>query len=201
MAISNYAELQTAVVNWLHRADLTALIPDFILLGETRIFREVRCRVMEKALSSAISSGVVTVPTDYLEMKSVYLDGTPTRKLQRVEASQIYDQFPMRTVTGKPSMIAREGSSFIFAPYPDSSYTVKGIYYAKPTSIQSATNALFTAYPDLYLFAALCEALPYIAQDERAMFAERKLSAIIDQIRVEDAQEVGSGGGLMVSAA
>jgi hypothetical protein len=37
MAISTYAELQTAAGNWLNRADLTARLPEFI--GPLRAIR------------------------------------------------------------------------------------------------------------------------------------------------------------------
>ena len=167
MAITTYAELQTAVGSWLHRADLTSQIPDFILFGEKRIFRETRIRVMETAFSGTISSGVIAVPSDYLEFKSVYLNTSPTIKLSRVQASQIYDEYPTRASTGRPKLIAREGANFIFGPYPDSGYTVNGIYYASPTSIQSSANALFLANPDLYLYAALLAATPYLSNDQR----------------------------------
>ncbi len=48
MSISTYAELQTAVGNWLNRADLTARIPEFIELFEARVKRDLRVRQMEK---------------------------------------------------------------------------------------------------------------------------------------------------------
>jgi len=37
MSIATYSELQTAVADWMHRTDLTAKIPDFITLAESRI--------------------------------------------------------------------------------------------------------------------------------------------------------------------
>lgn len=200
MSITTYAELQTSVAGWLHRADLTSIIPDLIKLGELRIFREVRCRAMETALNGTIASGVVALPSDYLDLKFAYIDATPVSKLDRASASQIYEQHPYRNATGKPTMIAREGTNFIFGPYPDSSYTVKGIYYASPTSIQTTANALFTAYPDLYLMASLCEAAPYIQDDPRLQLWEGKYAAIKQQIFNEDANEYGSGAGMAVRA-
>jgi hypothetical protein len=200
MAITTYAELQTAVGNWLHRADLTSIIPDLITIGEKRIFREVRVRVMESALNSAISSGVLAVPADYLELKSAYIDGAPVSPLRRSTASEIYTEYPLRSSDAKPVKIAREGSNFIFGPYPDSDYTVKGIYYASPTTVSISANALFTANPDLYLFAALCEAAPYIGNDSRVTLWEQKYQSIKALMEQSDKREYGSGGGLQVIA-
>lgn len=201
MSITTYAELQTSVANWLHRGDLTAIIPDLILLGENRIFRTLRIRDMETALNSTISSGVIAIPSSYLDLKFAYVDGSPTQVLQRVSAHAIYSKYPTRTTDGKPVMIAREGTNFIFGPYPDSGYTIKGIYYAKPTSIQTSTNAVFLANPELYLFAALCEAAPYILDDPRLPVWEGKLKAVMNDLTAQDSNEYSSGGGLMVSAA
>ncbi len=201
MSITTYGELQTAVTSWLHRSDLTSIVPDLIVLGEKRIFRKVRCRVMETALNETIASGVIAVPSDYLELKYSYINTTPVSNLTKASASQIYAEYPLRTSDKKPVKIAREGSNFIFGPYPDSTYQVKGIYYAKPTSIVTSANALFLANPDLYLFAALCEAAPYIKDDPRLVIWEAKLTAVLEDIRNEDADENASGGGMTVRAA
>jgi len=201
MAIQTFAELKTAVDSWLHRADLTAIIPDLIMIGEKRIFREVRVRVMESALSSTIASGVIAVPSDYLDLKSAYVNSTPIQQLQRSVPSQIYTQYPLRSSTGKPKKIAREGTNFIFGPYPDSTYAIKGIYYASPTTIATSDNALFLANPDLYLFAALCEAAPYIEHDARVAVWESKYQSVKALMKAADDREYGSGGGIEIVAA
>ena len=42
MAITTYAELKTAIANWLNREDLTSVIPDFISLAEADFNRKLR---------------------------------------------------------------------------------------------------------------------------------------------------------------
>ena len=199
MSITTYQELQTSVANWLSRDDLTSIIPDLITIGEKRIFREVRCRVMETALTGTTSSGVIAVPSDYLAIKFAYISGTPVSKLARMSASQLYERWPLRTATGLPVAIAREGANFIFGPFPVLDYTIGGIYYAKPTVIATLANALFLANPDLYLFSALCEAAPYLKDDKRIPIWEAKLKQIMYQLANEDAEESGSGGGMAVT--
>lgn len=201
MSIETYSDLQTSVAGWLQRANLAAIIPDLIMLGEKRVLRTVRVRVMEEALNGTISNGVLTVPTDYLDLKFAYLDTTPAYPLKRVSGSQVYQQFPYRASVGKPQVIGRQGTDFIFGPYPDSDYTIKGIYYKKPVSIQTEANELFLQNPDLYLFAALCEAAPYIKDDARIQLWESKLGTIIADMELEDSDEYGSGGGLEVRCA
>lgn len=201
MSITTYAELQTAVENWLKRADLDSIIPDFITLGEKRIFREIRARSMETALNSTITSGVIALPADYLDLKFAYVDGSPAKLLQRTTATSLYEQYPLRASTSKPRLIAREGTNFIFGPYPDSTYTIKGIYYAKPTVVSSSANALFTESPDLYLFASLLEAEPYLKNDARLQLWQMKYEQIKGQINDYEKNEAASGSGLQVSVA
>ena len=69
MSIANYSDLKTAVANWLNRSDLTSYVSDIVMLGEAKIYRELRIRAMETALSDTIASGVIAVPSDYIEMK------------------------------------------------------------------------------------------------------------------------------------
>lgn len=153
---------------------------------------------MESALNETISAGVIQLPSDYLELKFAYLDSIPSIPLKRASGSQIYQQYPYRNSVGKPQLIGREGANLIFGPYPDSDYTVKGIYYARPVSIQMTENDLFLENPDLYLFASLCEAAPYLKDDNRIQLWEGKYNATLAQAQLSDADENGSGGGLEV---
>ena len=52
MAITTYAELQTAVKNWSKRNDLDSIIPDFIRLAELRVNRNLRIRKMETRVTT-----------------------------------------------------------------------------------------------------------------------------------------------------
>lgn len=196
-----YAGLQASVADFLHDSELTAIIPDLIVMGEKRIFRVVRCRVMETAFSGTIANGVIAVPSDYLEFKFAYIDSTPTSNLSGTTASQIYAKFPTRSAQGKPTLIGREGTNFIFGPYPDSAYAVKGTYYARLTSVVTSPNALFVQSPDLYLMAALCEAAPYMQDDARVPLWDAKFGTIVSDITNEAAGEEGSSGGMAVRAA
>lgn len=199
MSLASYADLQAAVTSFTHRSDLASIIPDLITIAEKRIFREVRIRVMETAFSGTIANGVIALPSDYLDLKFAYINATPTSQLDRMAASQIYAKWPERTASGKPNAIARQGSNFIFGPYPDSSYAVAGIYYAQPVGIATTANALFTANPDLYLFATLAETAPYIGDDAKVQLWEGKYGSVKAQLEAEDDNEYGSGGGLTVS--
>ena len=81
MSISNYAELQTAVANYLHRSDLTTLIPDFISIAESKLNRVLRLRSMENVTTGTVASSIA-LPTGFIEMISLTTNsGGATRTL------------------------------------------------------------------------------------------------------------------------
>lgn len=197
-AITDFATLKTEVAAWLNRSDLTNEVPGFIQFGENRVYRDLRVRQMETALSVAISSGVIAVPSGYVEMKLAYINGAPMRKLERKDAEWIYLNYPTRSADGTPRFFAREATNFIFGPYPDSAYTVKGIYYKKLDALSgtNTTNWLITDAPDLILFASLCEAAPFLQDDTRVALWEKKYAQIKDRFQRNDEQEEFSGSPL-----
>ena len=200
MAITTYAELQKSVGDWLHRANLANFIPDLITLGETRIFREVRARSMETAFSDTISSGVIALPTSYIELKFAYVNRDTVQHLKRREARFIYEKYPTRSGMGEPRYIAREGSNFIFGPYPDSDYTITGIYYKNIGPVSSSAHALFIDNPDLYLFASLAESEPFLKNDKRIPVWEGKYNKIKDDVNGLAEREDFSGSDLQMRA-
>ena len=201
MAITTYAELQTSVTGWLHRADLTSIVPDLITLGEARIFREVRARSMEAAFSDTIASGVIALPTSYIELKFSYVNRSPTQILNRMDARFIYEKYPSRAAGGLPKFIAREASNFIFGPYPDSDYTITGVYYKNIGPLSSSAHALFTDNPDLYMWAALAESEPYLKNDKRVALWEAKYRMIKDAVNGLAEREDFSGSDLQMRPA
>lgn len=200
-AITDFATLKTEVAAWLNRSDLTNEVPGFVQLGEFRVYRDLRVRQMETALSAAISSGVLAVPSGYLEMKFAYVNGSPMRKLERKDAEWIYLNYPTRSSDGTPKFFAREATNFIFGPYPDSAYTVKGVYYKKLDALSgtNTTNWLITDAPDLILFASLCEAAPFLQDDTRVPLWEKKYAQIKDRFQRNDVEEEFSGSPLAVT--
>jgi hypothetical protein len=202
MALSTYSDIKTSVENWLKRSDLDAYIPDLITLGEMRIYRDLRIRAMEASLSSAISAGVLAVPSGYVAMKHAYVDASPVQWLQRKTAEWIYQNYPTRSSDASPKYFAREAENFIFGPYPDSGYTIKGVYYKQLDALSDSntTNWFTTNAPDLLLWAALCEAEPFMKNDARIAVWESKYDTTKNRIQKADDNEEFSGSILSVSA-
>lgn len=192
MSIASYSDLQTAISSWLHRSDLSSYTSDFITLGEGRINSRLRVQAMETSTTVAATSAAL--PSDYIELKDAYISSTsPYYHLERKSAEWIYLKYPDRSSTGIPKFIAREASSFIFGPAPDSAYSIKLVYYKHFAALSGATNTIFTSYPGLYLFAALAESAPFLKDDKRVVLWEAKFEELLKQVQQEDDTEDFSG--------
>lgn len=200
--ITNYGSLKTEVKRYINRGtDVDNDIPLWIQLGLLRIYRDVRVRAFEQSLSATISSGVVALPTGYLDLKFAYIEGSPTTALERKDSEWIHFHYPTRSAEGRPLYIGREASSFIFGPYPDAAYTVKGIVYAKLTAFanDSDANWLTTDGADLMLYAALMEAHIFLRDNDEAVKWEARYQATKRAIQVYEEQEEFSGSPLAVT--
>jgi hypothetical protein len=194
LALASYANLTAAIADELHRSDLTTPIADFILRGEKRIHREVRATEMEATYSGTIAAGVIAVPTDFLAWRAVYIDSNGAKILQPKDWEWVLANYPTRSADGIPKFIARNATNFEFGPWPDSTYAVKGTYYKRLTTVSSNWNALATANPDLYLYAALTQASAYIGDDPRIPLWESAYQMTKDAINAE-AIGIDFGGG------
>jgi hypothetical protein len=171
--VSSYSTLLTAVGDYLARSDLTTFTPNFVQNFEERFLRDSENwgSWMESALSVTIASGVAAVPASYLSLRIAYFSGRP--ELKRISLEQLYARYPRGlSATGLPTHIARNGANFEFGPVPTDGTTLIGTYYAKPTVLRSfaadaAAHYLIVNAPDLLLYGALLEAMPFIKDDAR----------------------------------
>lgn len=196
--ITDYATLDTAVDDYLARSDLSSYVPNFIQNCEAKLYKTLRLRTMETALSGTISSGVLSVPSDYIELKYAYVNVSPIRWLQKVTPEQVYYEYPTRSGSEYPQVIAREGSNFIFGPYPGD-YDIAGLYYARLTSLDASTNTTnwFTDNaPDLLLYGSLLEAEPFLKNDERLPLWKSMYDWSLKAVMDEERRENHSGGSL-----
>ena len=133
MALANYSDLKTTVANYLARSDLTAVIPDFIRLAETRLRRELRIRQMLQVVTTSTVSGdsTVALPANFLQLRDIHIDTNPVSAVQYQSPSVFYRN--SRTAqSGIPRQYTILGQEFQFAPIPDSAYTLQMLYYAAP---------------------------------------------------------------------
>jgi hypothetical protein len=176
VALTTYALLQTAVQDWLSRADLAARVPDFIRLAESRLTRELRCSQMETRSYSTVDLSTaepefVTLPTDFQTMRSIKLSAiTGKPRLEFLTHQQADDRrYALSDTTGQPVYFAIHGNELELIPTPDLEYELEMIYRAHIPALtdDNTSNWLLDDAPDAYLYGALMEAAPYLEDDKR----------------------------------
>ena len=202
MAITTYAELQTAAANWLDRTDLTARIPEFIELAEANFNRVIRQPDMvTKNDSFSIAGRYTTLPTDTLEIVRIVVDLTPVIVLEYMTPEEISERRIVMTATGKPYYFTTIGGStnqLEVLPSPDSTYTSSIVYYTRIAALtdSATTNWLLDSHPDIYLFGTLVEAEPYLKNDERMPMWTSRLDKALNALGLQGQRERHTASGL-----
>lgn len=170
MSLTNYSDLKTSVANYLGRSDLTAQIPDFISLAEIRLNRSLRIRQMLKTVTSSTAGGDSTVglPSDFLEIRDIYLDANPRISISYLSPSS-FTRDARAAESGQPVFYTLRSNEIEFAPIPDTAYTVVMLYYGKAEALSESnpSNEFMANCPDALLYGALLEAEPYLMNDAR----------------------------------
>jgi len=201
MAIGTYDELKTAVANWLDRDDLTDRIPEFISLAEARFNRVLRLRSMEtkQTASTVASQRNYNLPTNYIQMRNFQINASPIVTLSYV-TPEIYDRLWGGSQGGIPSFYTIIGDEIQLGPIPGSVMTLEMLFYKRFDSLSAsvATNWLLTNAPDIYLYAAMLEAEPFIMNDERVPLWATALQQAISSMQEQDNKDRHSGSAMRV---
>ena len=197
MALSNYTELQSHIADTLNRDDLSTVIPEFIVMAESRLNREIRHWRMEKRATASFDAQYTALPTDFLQPIRFVVETTPICTLEQQNAKGIADLREVNNATGKPTSYCILDGSIEVHPTPDTAYTVEMTYYEKIDSLNSGnpTNWLLENYPDAYLYGSLLHSAPYLAESERLAEYGALYQSSIDGINTDSDQSRTASSG------
>lgn len=202
MAITNYADLQTTIADYLARSDLTAQIPLFIQLAENRLRRDLRIRQMLKVSTTTTTANDSTVelPSDFLQMRDLHINTNPIQTIEYISPSNFYRN-TLSSTNGLPRQYTILAQEFQFAPLPDSAYTLQMMYYAAPPylSDSNTSNVFLANSPDLLLYASLGEAEPYLMNDARLATWAQMYDKGLASLTVSDDQGEYAGSPLSIT--
>lgn len=102
--------------------------------------------------------GAAPLPTDFLGLRSLYIQGSPQRPLEYI-APQHFDGMADRSTTGKPSAFTIQNDALLFATLPDTSHFLVLNYYRKFGALSAAPNWLILNAPNVYLYGSMLEAM------------------------------------------
>ena len=187
MASKDYTWLVGSIAGWLHRTDLTAVIPDFIVLAETKMGEDLKAHAMEATATLTIPAltAYVDLPADFRGLRSLKITSFYTSTPEYVSPPEMDAREIVSNA--RPERYTIIGTQLKFSPVPDVPLTVEIVYerLIPPLSATSLTNWLITRSPNAYLFGALAMAQPYIQKDDRIMFQNLYADAI-NGINVND---------------
>jgi len=161
-AISTYAELKTAIANWLRpgstpTADMTARIPQYIGLCEAQVRRELHLRSLDQTETLTISDGSASVPTGFQSVLSLTLTGEPYTQIRALPLDQLRKLDPTQ-LSDSPYYYARTGSTFVFYPRTDATAELRFRRGVTPLTADADTNWLLAGAPGIYLYGSLIHA-------------------------------------------
>lgn len=182
MAFNNYSDLQSSIANWLHRSDLTTLIPDFIKLAEVRMNRTLDAVKMEKdvTLNMTVGSRYVLLPTDMQSPIALWLE---TYKPRRELLMKLPSTMPViGNVNMVPNYYCIDGLNLAFDCKADQAHELTFRYLQELNLQAQITNSVLQDYPDLYLYASLLEASPYVRDMNMIGFFQSKYDTVLKEI-------------------
>lgn len=160
--ITNYGELKTAIMSYLHRSDseTTNQIPMFVRSCEDMLNEQLRCSEMIKRSKTTPSGEYITLPADFITMQSIRLGDDKVVLLRTPQQQLPFDNTVVHTYSIFDNQIR-------IKPEPEDDIEI--IYFAEvdPLTADSDTNDVLDAYPLLYLYGCMIEASLFVQDDAR----------------------------------
>jgi len=195
--ITNYATLQSAIADYLNRADLTAQIQTFIQFAEADLNTRLRSREMIVNATATSDGQFVALPSDWLEAINMMIVGgqSPLRYITPDEADTI---IKAQTYTSTRFYSMTTGIIELVPPAVDD-ITIDMVYYGKIPALSTAntTNWLLTKAPDVYLYGALTHAAPFLMDDQRMGVFSQIYLARVQSLQDESQKSLHSGSPLI----
>jgi len=196
---ADYDELKAGIADFLNRDDLTAVIPSFIRLAESRIDRDLRHWKQERRTEVTVDAQYNDVlPSDFLRPIRLQLLSGSTGELSPMSTAQMLQRRgDSSDLPGRPTAYGLTAGDLEVFPTPSEAQDVSLLYYGRiaALSASNSVNWLLTEAPDVYLYGALVHTAPYLKDDARIQIWEALFKLGLDTLNrtSDDAKYGGSG--------
>lgn len=198
-AFRTYSGLKTQIAAWMNRSDLTSQIPEFIRLAEDNLILQLETSDMETSAAVSITSQSVSVPSGLTSVLAfaVATDARPYT-LQYEPLDRLLSR---ETETGNPRFYTRRGSSFLVWPVPDDTLAGTVSYMTRLPVLSDVvtSNWLLTAYPSVYLDAALEQGFRYIRDWNSSARHGALWRDTVDKINRDTIEQIDAGLAMLPS--
>lgn len=210
---ADFQGLCNKIADTLNRQDLTAVIPDFVVLATTRIQRDmarVKHPYMINRAQASVIDNYIPLPTDFVAVYQLmdqdtsvaleYISPDQSKSIQSQGWSGTTTQSavmpPYASPAGPIYYYTIIGNRFrIYPPPGQASPDLLDLwYYARlnPLNNSTTTNWVLSRYPDLYLYGSLLHTAPYLKEDDRITVWEAAYQTILKDIEIEADRAVRS---------
>lgn len=200
MQYANYSAFRDAFLTMLDgddisTSDISGNVLDLIIgHGEQRIYRDCRSSTQDVPFSVATISNKAPLPANFLEMRgSIYVGSKPTSKYTPLESIQNMINVGTNSATASPLRYSFTGDNMIFYPIQPDATVVTGQYYKRYNDISTGLHDFFTRHPDLFMYAALSEAAPFLGEMTRGPQWDAKYSSLALAVNEQERRRVTRG--------
>lgn len=191
MPLGNFAELKASVADWLHRADLTTRIPDFIALAEARISHDIgdiTLLLSEGQIVTIAGQRKYLAPAGFIRLNYAHRREPASTPMQIVSPRALAEKYAFEQYNSIPDMIAFDGVNFVLHPTPNGAFTIDYTMQDRVTPLSDAapTNVVLTRFPGLYLWGACHEAAVFIRDTKLIELTEKKYELALVNARSVD---------------
>lgn len=175
-----YSELKANIAIYMHRNDLTTVIPTFIQLAEGYLFRELSPPETEIVVTGSTVDGYAVLPADFGTLQRLTItSGGVTRALEYIALANVGTE--VQQAPGYYSFEA--GKLRIYGTYTGQDYTLHYLPGMEALSDTNTSNWLLENAPDLYLYASCLECAKYIRDDQEGIKLQTIVTAMTDSVR------------------
>lgn len=173
-----YSELKTNVAAYLHRNDLTSLVPSFISLAEAYMFRELQIKQLQVIATGSTTGEYATLPSDFGTLSRI------TASVSGREYSLDYKAQPESATKSIPDSFALENDKLrIWGTGTGQAYKLYYIPNVQPLSTSVPTNWLLENAYDLYFYVTALEAARHVRNAALVTTIESLIPTLLDSAR------------------
>ena len=192
MPISNYDELQAAIVDWAPEISSSDPITTFISLAETDVFTQLKHYKMETTVLLPVIANEVELPDDVVEVRRLKIGSVTPKQVS------IYNPNLLPGEIG----YALSGDTYVFVGLdPDTSYTLELTYYASPVPLSpdAPQNWLLKKFPQVYLHACLVRAYRWRGNAQAEAGEKGSLTETLAKVALDHSRVTGNGNTIVIN--
>ena len=165
----NYGEFQDLIRLYLKRTDLDALIPEWITLAGKRIDSDCKLASQEYRSQSPATAQFIPLPPDFLEMRNVQVNYKGQLALEYMTPEQL-DNATFARMSGPPRFYTLFNNQIELLPVgtAESELILEIFYFARNPAMSNQLDETktLTEHPQLWLYAVMVEAMPFLENQE-----------------------------------